>query len=57
MNIVTPNFFRTLSRYRTALRTVHEEIRTERLINELSPRLRKDIGWPDAYAERRARRI
>ena len=56
MNIQTPNIFRTIARYAAGLKAVHDEIRTERFINELPMRMRKDIGWPDAYAWRRARR-
>lgn len=57
MTIATPHFLRTIARYAAGLRAVHQEIRTERLINDLPARIRKDIGWPDAYAERRARRF
>lgn len=33
-----------------------EELRTERHLNSLPEHVLKDIGWPDAYAERLARR-
>ena len=33
-----------------------EELRTERHLNSLPEHLLKDIGWPDAYAERLAQR-
>jgi len=38
------------------IRRMREEIRTEQLINSLPREIRKDIGWPDNYAARRARR-
>lgn len=33
-----------------------QELRTERHLNSLPEYLLKDIGWPDAYAERLAQR-
>ncbi len=33
-----------------------QELRTERHLNSLPEHLLKDIGWPDAYAERLAKR-
>lgn len=56
MNALSPALFRTLRRYAAGIRAVREEIRTERIINELPASIRKDIGWPDAYAERRSHR-
>ncbi|MGO4841264.1 hypothetical protein AB4144_54310 [Rhizobiaceae sp. 2RAB30] len=38
------------------IRRMREEIRTEQLISSLPREIRKDIGWPDTYAARRARR-
>jgi hypothetical protein len=38
------------------MRRMREEIRTEQLICSLPREIRKDIGWPDAYAARRSRR-
>ncbi len=38
------------------MRRMRDEIRTEQLISSLPKEIRKDIGWPDAYAARRARR-
>jgi uncharacterized protein YjiS (DUF1127 family) len=32
------------------------EVRTERYLNSLPEHMLKDIGWPDAYAERLAHR-
>ncbi|MGH6859154.1 MAG: DUF1127 domain-containing protein [Phyllobacterium sp.] len=39
-----------------AYRAHREELRTERHLNALPDYLLKDIGWPDAYAERLAQR-
>ena len=36
------------------VRTMRNEIRTQRLMNSLPADIRKDIGWPDMYAERRS---
>ena len=40
-------------RYLGKIRTLRDDIRTERQIRALSPSLRKDIGWPDAWERRR----
>jgi hypothetical protein len=34
---------------------MRNEIRTQRFMNALPADIRKDIGWPDMYAERRSR--
>jgi uncharacterized protein YjiS (DUF1127 family) len=39
--------FETLVRYLVAIRSVHREIRTARLVEVLPDHLLKDIGWPD----------
>lgn len=33
-------------------RTARERARTERLVSELPPEVRKDIGWPSSYNAR-----
>lgn len=56
MNNFTPAFFRAVGRYTASFRAMRDEVRTERLLNALPDSIRKDIGWPDSYAARRARR-
>jgi hypothetical protein len=56
MTPTTPSIFRTIARYAGKIRTMHENIRAERVMNALPAELRKDIGWPDMLAERRAGR-
>lgn len=56
MDIFTPTLFKAVGRYAASLRTMHERVRTERLLNDLPASIRKDIGWPDSFPERRARR-
>lgn len=34
------------------LRTLREDLRTERQILALPPSIRKDIGWPDGFVRR-----
>jgi hypothetical protein len=55
MNI-TPNIFRAIRHYAGKVQTMREEYRTERFLNSLPASIRKDIGWPDSYPQRRARR-
>ncbi len=38
-----------MQHYVGKIRTIRNEIRTERLLNGLSPHIRADIGWPDRY--------
>ena len=52
----TPAIFRRISRYAGRIRMMRDNIRAERVMNALPPELRKDIGWPDMLAERRAGR-
>jgi hypothetical protein len=56
MNTFTPDIFRTIRHYAGKVRTMHNEIRTERLMNSLPTSIRKDIGWPDRFDARRADR-
>ena len=56
MTAFNPTIFRALARYAGKIRTMHQDIRAERMMNALPPELRKDIGWPDMLAERRAGR-
>lgn len=56
MDIFTPTLFKAVGRYAASLRAMRNEIRTERLLNTLPHSIRKDIGWPDSFPERRARR-
>lgn len=50
MNMFAP--FRSVRRYVGKMKTIRDEIRTERFMNSLSDDLRKDIGWPDRYQQR-----
>jgi hypothetical protein len=45
----------SVQRYVGKIRTMRNEIRTQRFLNALPPDIRKDIGWPDMYADRRMR--
>lgn len=54
MNAYEP--IRLLKRYVGKMRTLRNELRSERLLNSLPSNIRKDIGWPDSHAARRARR-
>lgn len=56
MNATPATLVRVIRRYAGKVQTMHNEIRTERLMNSLPDQIRKDIGWPDNYADRRARR-
>jgi hypothetical protein len=51
-----PRMFRSLSHYAGKVRTMHDEIRTERVLNSLPEGIRKDIGWPDSFPKRLVRR-
>jgi hypothetical protein len=44
-----------MQHYVGKIRTMRNEIRTQRFMNSLPADLRKDIGWPDMYSERRYR--
>lgn len=46
---------RTMRHYLGKVRTLRNEIRTERMLNSLPAHLRTDIGWPDDYEGRRGR--
>ena len=56
MAAFTPNLLRTISRYAGKIRTLRDDIRTERLLNSLSAQTRRDIGWPDQFTDRGIRR-
>lgn len=43
---------RGMQRYVGKIRTIRNEIRTQRFMNSLPADIRKDIGWPDMYADR-----
>jgi hypothetical protein len=45
----------SMKRYVGKIRTMRNEIRTERVLNALPSDIRRDIGWPDIYAGRRFR--
>lgn len=48
--------FSSVKRYIGRIRTLRNEIRTERFLNALPPEIRADIGWPDMHALNRPRR-
>ncbi len=52
MNTFSPDIFRAVRHYAGKIRTIHNEIRTERFMNSLPDDIRKDIGWPDRFARR-----
>ena len=54
MTASTSSLFRAVSRYAGKIRTLHDDIRTRRLLNSLPAQIRKDIGWPDQFTDRRA---
>ncbi|MBZ9759932.1 hypothetical protein LB553_03445 [Mesorhizobium sp. CA8] len=43
---------RSVQHYVGRIRTVRNEIRTQRFLNNLPADIRKDIGWPDLYTGR-----
>jgi hypothetical protein len=45
----------TMKRYVGKVRTLRNEIRTERFLNSLPSDIRADIGWPDRHEEWRQR--
>jgi hypothetical protein len=49
-----PGLFRTISRYAGKIRMLHDDIRTKHLLNSLPASIRKDIGWPDQFVDRRS---
>ena len=40
---------RSMKRYAGKVRTLRNEIRTERFLNSLPADIRADIGWPDMH--------
>ncbi|MER8787590.1 hypothetical protein NKH71_06975 [Mesorhizobium sp. M0983] len=43
---------RSVQHYVDKIRTMRNEIRTQRFMNTLPADIRKDIGWPDMYGDR-----
>lgn len=41
----------SVKRYIGKVRTLRNEIRTERLLNSLPAEVRMDIGWPDLHED------
>lgn len=56
MHYIDFGIVQTVRRLLTDFAAYREELRTERYLNALPDHVLKDIGWPDAYAERLARR-
>ena len=46
---------RSVQHYVGKIRTMRNEIRTQRFMNSLPPDVRKDIGWPDMFEGRHIR--
>ena len=46
---------RRVQHYVGKIRTMRNEIRTQRFLNALPQSIRKDIGWPDNYKGRHNR--
>jgi len=44
-----------LARHAERRRALRAAVRTERIFADLSPHIRKDIGWPDLWLEPRGR--
>lgn len=55
MNTFNSTFMGTFRQYAGKLRTIRDEVRTQRFLNSLPNEVRKDIGWPDRYPELRGR--
>lgn len=55
MSTFTPDLFRAVRHYAGKIRTMQNELRTERFMNSLPADLRKDIGWPDRFTDRSKR--
>jgi hypothetical protein len=50
-NLFPQSLRRTLER----VRRMRDQVRTERALGALPEYIQKDIGWPDRFAEHRAR--
>ncbi|MBZ9679010.1 hypothetical protein [Mesorhizobium sp. ES1-1] len=48
------SILRGMRHYVGKVRTMRNEIRTQRFMNSLPADIRKDIGWPDMYDDRGA---
>lgn len=48
-----PGLLRTTRHYLGKISTMRAEVRTVRFMNSLPADIRKDIGWPERYAQRR----
>ena len=55
MNAYAPRLVSTLRRLAGNVRRKHDEFRMEHFMYSLPEDIRKDIGWPDIYADRRSR--
>ena len=49
------SLFSSMKHYVGKVRTMRNEIRTERFLNSLPHDIRQDIGWPDLHATRYGR--
>lgn len=57
MSRYTHSIFGPIRRLAADWKAWREEVRTEIMIDRLPADIRKDIGWPDAKAARRAARF
>ena len=55
MHISHDGLFASVTGFIARRRRIRAAARTERILGALPHNIRKDIGWPDAYAGRRAR--
>lgn len=55
MSTFNSGFIGTFRQYVGKLKTIRDEVRTQRMLDSLPAELRKDIGWPDRYHELRGR--
>ncbi|MDN5927486.1 MAG: hypothetical protein L0I29_10465 [Hyphomicrobiales bacterium] len=54
MNPFTLAPMAAIGRYAANLRALRQNIRTERILNALPANVRRDIGWPEIYEDRRS---
>lgn len=50
--MISFTILRSVQHYVGKIRTMRNEIRTQRFMNGLPADIRKDIGWPDMYGSR-----
>ena len=48
----TSSLLKTIRHYAGRIQTMRDDMRTKRIMNALPASIRKDIGWPDQFADR-----